>query len=103
LDIARDTHATVLIGLANRDPKVFAEPNTFDVTLERDKAPLTFGLGRHFCLGAALARLEGRLFFNAILERFPDLRLAGEPRHGTSLRLRGWDDIKIILGEPAKR
>ncbi|MEV6605342.1 cytochrome P450 [Kutzneria sp. NPDC051319] len=58
---------------ANRDPRVFARPDEFDPT--RDSDPhLSFGRGVHFCLGAPLARLEGRIALNLLLDRFPVLR-----------------------------
>ncbi|MEW6271422.1 MAG: cytochrome P450 [Thermodesulfobacteriota bacterium] len=61
---------------ANRDEDVFPDPFRFDV--RRDPNPhLTFGYGNHFCLGAALARLEMRLVFEGLLERFAEVRLAG--------------------------
>jgi cytochrome P450 len=68
-----------VVGSANRDPKVFAEPDRFDVA--RDPNPhIAFGHGIHFCLGAPLARLEARVALGDLLERLPDLRLAdGEP------------------------
>lgn len=63
---------------ANRDPRVFVEPDTIDLT--RSPNPhLAFGFGHHFCLGAALARLEARVALPALLRRFPDLRRDGEP------------------------
>jgi cytochrome P450 len=61
---------------ANRDEDVFAEPFRFDV--RRDPNPhLTFGYGNHFCLGANLARVEMRLVFEGLLERFADIALDG--------------------------
>ena len=61
---------------ANRDPRVFDEPDT--VRLDRSPNPhLTFGYGHHFCLGAALARLEARTALPALLRRFPDMAVAG--------------------------
>ncbi|MFE9251623.1 cytochrome P450 [Streptomyces sp. NPDC007088] len=63
---------------ANRDPEVFARPDEIDL----DRAPnphLAFGHGPHYCVGAALARLELRVLVRAVLERFPRLRLAVEP------------------------
>ena len=63
---------------ANRDPEVFDEPDTFDI--HRDPNPqLSFGIGQHFCLGVHLARLEGKVFFEEVLRRFPSIELAGEP------------------------
>jgi cytochrome P450 len=65
----------VMVGLkqANRDPRVFDRPEEYDAT--RDPNPhLAFGRGVHFCLGAPLARLEGRVALNILLDRFPVLR-----------------------------
>ncbi len=63
---------------ANRDPRVFTGPAR--LVLDRDPNPhLTFGHGHHFCLGAALARLEVRIAIPALLRRFPDLDLIGAP------------------------
>jgi cytochrome P450 len=63
---------------ANRDPAVFLEPDRLDVT-RRPGRQLGFGIGLHYCLGAPLARLEATIAIPAVLERFPDLRLAEEP------------------------
>jgi hypothetical protein len=64
-----------ILRAANRDPEVFADPDRFDLT--RTGAPhVAFGGGAHSCIGAALARLEARLFFRMLFERFPTLRLA---------------------------
>ena len=72
-----------MIGAANRDPAAFAEPDRFDVA--RDPNPhLGFGHGAHFCLGASLSRLEGRIALADLLERLHDVALAStapwEPR-----------------------
>jgi cytochrome P450 len=65
---------------ANRDEDVFAEPDRFDV--RRDPNPhLSFGVGEHFCLGAHLARLEGRVFFDELFDAFASIELTGEPVH----------------------
>jgi cytochrome P450 len=68
-----DRLVMVWIGAANRDERVFARPAVFDPA--RDPNPhLAFGRGIHFCLGAPLARLEGRIAMNILLDRFPRLR-----------------------------
>ncbi len=60
---------------ANRDEDVFAYPDRLDVT-RQPNPHLAFGFGPHFCLGAALARLELRVMFREVLARLPDLRLS---------------------------
>lgn len=63
---------------ANRDPAVFADPHTFDI--HRSPNPhLSFGIGEHFCLGVHLARLEGRVFFEELLDAFDEISLEAPP------------------------
>ncbi len=63
---------------ANRDEKVFDDPQAFDIRRQPNRH-LSFGFAEHFCLGAHLARLESRLFFEELLTAFPDFNAAGEP------------------------
>lgn len=63
---------------ANRDEEVFADPQAFDIH-RRPNPHLSFGIGSHFCLGVHLARLEGRVFFEELLNSFAKIELAGEP------------------------
>jgi cytochrome P450 len=68
---------------ANRDEKVFDDPQRFDI--HRNPNPqLSFGIGEHFCLGVHLARLEGRVFFEELLATFPSIELTGEPQRTRS-------------------
>ncbi|TQR86174.1 cytochrome P450 [Mycobacterium hodleri] len=84
---------------ANRDPKVFDDPHRFDVTRGNAGKHLSFSGGRHFCLGAALARAEGEVGLRAFFDRYPDARLAGDGSRRDTRVLRGWATLPITLGE----
>lgn len=71
---------------SNRDPDVYEDPDRLDVLRDPDHQAFGAG-GRHFCLGAALARLEIRMLLGETLRRFPDIELAGEPAKARSLFL----------------
>ncbi|MDD9986097.1 MAG: cytochrome P450 [Spirochaetaceae bacterium] len=83
-----------IIGAANRDPEVFDDPETLDIG-RGEKSHLSFGRGIHYCLGAALAVLEARIAFASLLDRFPSIRLAAEPRYRDNVVLRGLDELWI--------
>lgn len=84
---------------ANRDPEVFEDPDRFDVTRENAADHQAFGAGgRHFCLGAALARLELRVWIEETLRRFPAMEPAGEPTRVQSLFLNQYRTIPVRLG-----
>jgi cytochrome P450 len=68
---------------ANRDEEVFDDAQSFDITRSPNHH-LSFGIATHFCLGVHLARLEGRVFFEEVLDRWPSIELAGEPRRQQS-------------------
>ena len=68
-------------GAANRDASQFPNPDVFDITRENASTHVAFGLGNHFCIGAALARQEMHSAFEALLDRTTDLAL-GEPIEG---------------------
>ena len=73
--IKRGTPVMPLLGAANRDPRQFNDPESFDIARDPNKH-LAFGYGIHLCLGAWLARLETRVALNTLLARYPDLELA---------------------------
>ena len=87
----------VSIGAANHDPDVFEHPERLDVG--RDPNPhLAFGVGTHFCLGSALARLEARVAFGGLLDRFPNMQLATEtPEYRSNPILRGLTSLPLQL------
>jgi 4-nitrotryptophan synthase len=88
----------LFLGAANRDPKVFAEPNAFDLGRENSNKHLSFGYGPHSCLGRQIASLEIKWFFVALFERFPMIRLAGEPVWNTNLEFRSLESLPLHLG-----
>jgi cytochrome P450 len=85
----------IMLGAAHRDPTVFPDPDTFDIT-RAGGAVLSYGGGVHHCLGAPLARMQASVFIPALLARFPTLRPAGPPvRRGFVLR--GFADFPVAL------
>jgi cytochrome P450 len=81
---------------ANRDEDVFADPQHFDI--RRSPNPhLGFGVGTHFCLGAMLARLEAKIFFEEMLRRFATIELAGEPKWLRSNLINGLKHLPIAV------
>jgi cytochrome P450 len=83
---------------ANRDEAVFGEDAEHFVPTRHPNPHLAFGIGEHFCLGANLARLEGRICFEELLARHPEFELAGEPRWMASTLVRGLTDLPISFG-----
>jgi cytochrome P450 len=87
-----------LLGAANRDPEAFPEPDRLDLGREGAGRHLAFGGGHHFCLGAALARLEGQIAIGALVRRFPRLELAGEPVRRETFTLHGLEHLPVSVG-----
>jgi cytochrome P450 len=97
VEIPAGAELIVLLGAANRDPERFAEPERF-VPDRPGNAPLSFGAGAHYCLGAPLARLEAQVALPALVRRFPDLELTERPVRRDRLTLRGWAALPVALG-----
>ncbi len=91
------TSVTLCIGAANRDPKQFENPETFDVSRMLNRH-LAFGSGVHQCAGMALARLEGAIAISRFLKRFPGYALRGEPVRGGRVRFRGFLSVPCRVG-----
>ena len=92
----RGQYLMLLLGAANRDPEVFDDPNVLDVSRERNPH-LGFGRGIHHCLGAPLARMEAEIILGKLLERFPDIRLAGTPSRRRQIVLRGLSSLPVHI------
>ncbi len=87
-----------LTGSANRDEHKYDEPDRFDIH-RTIRQHLTFGYGIHFCLGAALARLEGRVALDEVLTRFPEWDVDWDnARRAPTSTVRGWDSLPVVTG-----
>ena len=86
-----------LVGAANRDDRRFPDADRFDIRREIGQH-LVFGYGPHFCLGAALARLEGRVALEEVLRRFPDWEVdADNARLAPTSTVRGWETLPVVI------
>ena len=101
-DVVIPAYAQVIVSLAaaNRDPARYRDPETFDIS-RTDGGHLALGHGIHHCLGAPLARMEGRIALAALHTRFPAMRLAVDPAelrwgHGDGLVLRGLSELPVL-------
>lgn len=93
----KGTEVAFLIGAANHDPKQFPNPKTLDITRSKNQH-LSFGGGIHYCLGAPLARLEGRIAITTLLQRMPSLQLATiEPKFADNYLLRGLQTLPLTF------
>jgi cytochrome P450 len=91
--------ALMVVAAANRDPAQFKDPEKFDITRDPNEH-VAFGEGIHFCIGAPLARMEARIAFEAMLARFPKLRLkdpAMKPTYKGSYFLRGLESLPVAI------
>lgn len=87
----------MLYPAANRDPSKFVDPYRFDVRRDFTHKPISFGYGRHFCLGAHLAKMEARVLLEAVLQRMPDYALAEDPVWARSSFFRGPTNLPITF------
>jgi cytochrome P450 len=95
--VPADSVMVVLPGAANRDERQLTDPDTFDIRREPGQI-LTFSFGPHFCLGAALARLEIRVVLEATLGRFPDWVVDEDGAKLTKgIDTRGWETLPVSV------
>jgi cytochrome P450 len=87
----------LVLASANRDPRRFKDPDAYDV-LRSDLQHLTFGYGHHFCLGASLARLEGRVALDELLNRFPEWDVDYDNiKLAPTSTVRGWERMPLVV------
>jgi cytochrome P450 len=101
-DVKKGQSIVLMIVGANRDPKIFSDPDTFDIHRENAKRNLAFGYGAHHCLGASLARLEAEAVWKHLLLRFPNVaswRVAGDVVAKRGRVIRGLETLPMRLGE----
>jgi cytochrome P450 len=93
--VRKGQRVVLLLGAANHDPEVFNHPERLDIA-RQEASNIAFGRGIHHCLGAPLARLEGRIAFEALLERFIDIRLGtDQPLFKDNIVLRGLKTLPL--------
>jgi len=96
--VPKGTQVVTLLAAANRDPAHCPDPDRFDIG-RADNHHLTFSHGIHYCMGAALARLEGQVVFAELARRYPDIRLAcdeADLERREHFVLRGWRTIPVV-------
>ena len=96
--IPEGSRVMLVWGAANLDEREFADPERFDVH-RRIARHLAFGHGAHLCLGAALARLEGRVAFEELLRRIPDYEVTGTPTWYPSNWARAREHLQVSVGK----
>jgi cytochrome P450 len=97
VDIPEGSMLMAMVGAANRDPRVFEDPDRFDAKRSNARRNIAFGHGEHFCPGASLARAEARVSFERLLARLDDLRLVdpGALSYAPTFIIRGLNDLPL--------
>ena len=95
--IPRGQRLSLLFGSANRDPRVFDDPERFDLTRPNAAEHIGFGGGIHVCIGAPLARIELEASLRTLVERAPGLKLTEEPRPNPAFVIWGLEGVNVKL------
>ena len=95
--LAQGDHVVLILAGANRDPEVFDDPYRFDVTRENANKHLSFSGGRHYCLGASLAKAETEVGLKTLFDRFPHITSAGDAIRRDTRVLHGWSRLPVDL------
>ncbi|OBI00999.1 cytochrome P450 [Mycobacterium scrofulaceum] len=95
--VPEGSYMLLLNGSANRDDRHFDDPDRYDI--HRQGGHLSFGQGLHFCLGSALARMEGRVALEEVLKRWPDWEVDyGNAQRAHTASVRGWARLPVVTG-----
>jgi cytochrome P450 len=97
VELPADSHLLLMWGAANRDPDHFESPHEFRLDRRTGKGHITFGKGAHFCVGAALARLEAQIVLGELLERTSKIEAAETGRWLPSLLVRRLEHLKLAV------
>lgn len=90
-------HVQMMWMAANRDEDIWERADEFDITRPSDPVHLAFGFGEHACLGAAVARLEGKVFFEELVKQYPHWELAGEPVRPHSVLHNSFEELPVTF------
>lgn len=96
-EVQPGTMLMTVLGAANHDPEVFDDPHTLRLDRPNASRHLAFAAGVHYCLGAALAKLEAQVAIGTLIRRFPDVHLDGTPTWRDRLTIRGVDHLPLAL------
>ena len=89
------------LGSANRDPRFWGDSaHLLDVKRQDASRHVSFGSGVHYCLGAALAKMEGEIAVTKLIRRFPEISITSEPTYNSRIILRGREEFPVDLGSP---
>ena len=89
------------LGSANRDPRFWGDSaHVLDVKRQDASRHVSFGSGVHYCLGAALAKMEGEIAVTKLIRRFPEISITSEPTYNSRIILRGREEFPVDLGSP---
>ena len=100
VEIPQGSSINIQVGAANRDPEKFPEPEKLDINRIAVRS-LGFGYGIHFCIGAALARIEAQVTFETLLKRLPNIRVdGGTPEFRPNYALRGLIALPVVFDSP---
>ena len=92
-------HVYLAYDAANRDPEIFENPNTFDITRHDRLGHVAFGYGTHVCIGSPIVRMETKALLDRLIDRFPRWEIAGPQRRTPTVLRSGWLELPVVFHE----